>query len=152
MEERTLAAAALSAVILVAIAVILVSVPHYGSGTSAQVTTTAAQQNTNQSSILFSATQYWQYAYLVSAPTLNSSAQAAISGFRIANRSVGNGAYNLTFVSLSGSMPNESFTLKNGDRLYYIEGSFSDDSPPSGEYSLGDDGFVTTNSAGYVIQ
>ena len=149
-RNLALAAVALLVFVLAAGLAVYTTSGNSSSGSAAPATTSAAQSS-NSSAVLFSSTSAYSYSYLVSASSLSTAARQAVSGFSINRTVFANGSIRMAIDSLQQGGPNETIVIKPGESLYYVEGSFSDDSPPSGEYAYSDDGFVLTNSSGYVI-
>lgn len=99
---------------------------------------------------LLSSTQYAQYAYQIYPGPESSRARQATAGFSIQVTPHG------STVSLSISVPGSGQSAQTasypaGDRLYFVEATFGDDSGDS-DYSMGDDGVVVTNAQGYLVQ
>ena len=94
---------------------------------------------------------YASKSYLISGETLDSSAQKAISGFSLTKKNLADGSVEITLKALSSEYQDQSYTLKSGEKLYFIEASGGDDSPPNGEYSLGDDHAVIVDANGFVV-
>ncbi len=113
--------------------------------------TTSQQSANNQgntSLTLLSAAQYGPYAYLISGNSLSPAASKAAAGFNVSRREMQNGSVEVTVAPVFGGS-NITVVLKPGDRLYFIETSFADDSNQN-EFSLADDGLVRTDAAGYI--
>ena len=123
--------------------------------TTSSTTSTVAQQSgpqLNVTNMTLNSTGLAPYAYLISTPILNSSAKYATAGFNIAERMLVNGSMSINIASLSSAALNSTYIILPSERLYYIDTSLGDDAPPNGEYSLGDDGVVLTDSNGYIIK
>ena len=107
---------------------------------------TSPQSN---STTLFSSTPYYQYAYVVSDPTLSQQSRSALAGFNLTNTQLANGTRKIT-ITFQGSGQSQVVMLQPNYTLYVIEATFGDDSY-SFDSSLGDDGFVVVNPSGYVV-
>lgn len=95
-------------------------------------------------------TQYWNYAYLISGPSLDSNAQAALAGFNYSREVLPDGSENITLIALEPQYKGGSFIVKPGQKLFFIETTFGDDAG-SGEYNMGDDSAVLVDQDGYVV-
>src|SRR5579875_3671611 len=108
---------------------------------------TAAQQKLGP---LLSSTPYAQFAYQVYPGPRSAQAQLALAGFNVVVKR--SGGHIVLSVSASGSSgPPQVSTYPAGDRVYFIEASFGDDSGHA-EYNFGDDGLLVTNSQGRIVQ
>lgn len=126
-------------------------------GGNAQQTGGSAQaaqqpQPSNQSArIKLSDTQYWGSAYLISGDSLDDNTKAALAGFGYNRTAMPDGSLNVTLTALSPQYQGGSFLVEPGQKLYFIETSFGDDSGDA-EYNMGDDMAVLVDSDGYVVQ
>ncbi len=111
-----------------------------------QGTTTTTQQR-----VKLADTPYMQVAYLLSGPTLSPEAEQAIAGFQLKKQPLSDGSTQYTLKAINPGYKDQTFTVKPGEKLYFIEGSFGDDSQ-NNEYALGDDGAVLVDANGYVVQ
>jgi hypothetical protein len=109
-----------------------------------------AQSANGTQRMKLSDTQYWNYAYLISGPSLSDSSRAALAGFNYSRQVMADGSENITLVALSPDYQGGSFTVRPGQKLYFVETSFGDDAG-NGEYSMGDDSAVMVDSGGYVV-
>ncbi len=124
-------------------------------GATAATNTIAQQQGAssqNATNITLAASGYATYAYLISSPITNSTAQRAIAGFNITQQELANGSVRITIAAVGNPTTGGNYTILPGEKLYYIDLSLGDDSAPSGEYNMGDDGIILTNTAGYIIK
>ena len=99
---------------------------------------------------LFKGSQYEQYAYLISGDSLDSSAQQAITGFKLNKRSNPDGTVTITLKALEPAYNDQTYTLKPGQKLYFIETSLSDDQD-NRELSMSDDTAIIVDSQGYIV-
>ncbi len=139
--------------VVIVVAIALVGTGYYiGKGSNSTTTakgTTTTYAAANTSAILFSSSQYAHMAYVLY-PSTPGSAQYQAAGFNVSITQAVNGSIVAMISSLSDPTVNSTFTFNNTDTLYFIDSSLGDDSPPSGEYSLGDDGVILVNSTGYI--
>jgi len=101
--------------------------------------------------VKLSNTPYWKYAYLISGNTLDQNDKTAISGFKLEKSKLRNGDVKIILKALSYNYRDQVYLLTPGERLYFIETSFGDDSLFR-EYNLGDDAGVIVNANGYVVR
>ncbi|MCL5429892.1 MAG: hypothetical protein M1504_00250 [Candidatus Marsarchaeota archaeon] len=159
MDFRNMIFPVIAAVVIAVVVVVYVMDGHAQSKTATSSPSTIGasvqtqQQSQQQSNAtLFSSTQYYQYSYLISSPTLSGAAKSAVTGFNVTRSVLSNGSTEVQFMQYGTNNSAGAYIVPNGDSLYYIDGSFGDDSPPTGEYSMGDDGIVLINSSGYVVK
>ena len=115
--------------------------------------TTVPQSNATNSTAgetRFAGLNYSQIAHLLYGPN-QTSIKFEAPGFDENLTSISAYGANFTFTKLGAVGFDRSFYIPKGYSLYYLEGSYGDDSPPTGEYSLIDDGVILVNPAGYVI-
>ncbi|MDE1869075.1 MAG: hypothetical protein KGH60_03890 [Candidatus Micrarchaeota archaeon] len=140
---------------IVAVVIIAGGVVHHLTDNnlpSSTVTAASPQSNaaaTNSSKVLFSATPYASYSYQVYPGPLSAQAQSAMAGFNLTTNTLANGT-TIAKIGFSSTGQSQQFSLLPGYRLYIIETSYGDDSFKF-ESSLSDDGFVATDSSGYVV-
>ncbi|MCX6719664.1 MAG: hypothetical protein NTV36_00955 [Candidatus Staskawiczbacteria bacterium] len=116
-------------------------------------------QNTNQTNpttisstkIKFSDTPESQQAYLISTDTYDSATQAALAGFKVDRKVLADGTQQINLKAQSSEYQSQSYTVKPGQKLYFIEGTLQDD-PAGQERSMGDDAAVLVDADGYVVQ
>jgi len=97
----------------------------------------------------FAGSNYSEIAHLLYGPN-QTSIKFEAPGFNESITDLSSGAVNFTFRKLGNVGFDVTFTVPNGYSLYYLEGSYGDDNPPTGEYSLIDDGVILVNPQGYV--
>lgn len=98
----------------------------------------------------FSDTPYASNTYLISSDQLSQDAQTALSGFQLAKSQDSNGNTVITLTAMKAGYVNQSYTLKSGQSLYFIEVSFGDDNPQQ-DYSYADDHAVIVDSNGCIV-
>ncbi len=112
----------------------------------------AEQTQTKKSpGVKLSNTSYWKYAYLISGNTLDRNARDALSGFKLEKSKLKNKDLKITLKSLSYNYRDQVYLLTPGEKLYFIETSFGDDSRFR-EYNLGDDAGVIVDANGYIVR
>ncbi|MDA8379762.1 MAG: hypothetical protein M0020_02870 [Actinomycetota bacterium] len=121
--------------------------PAGTSTTPASPTTTALAQKLGP---LLSSTQYGQYAYQVYPGPVSSQAQLAEAGFDV-RITPGASRFTVRASAAGGSGSPQTSTYPNGDRVYFVEAAFGDDSGGS-DYSYSDDGVVVTDAQGRIVE
>lgn len=144
----------ISVLVLVAIGGVLFAAFGHGDGSqiaaSGGGSTTAVQSGSaGNSTQLFANSQYAPYAYLISQPPLSQQTNAALAGFKVSSIQLTNGSTRMT-LSVNGTNDNQTVTIGSGYKMYFIETTFGDDTFGH-ESSLGDDGYIVVNPAGYVV-
>ncbi len=155
MASAKIISAAVAGLIILGVAIFLLGArqPAATQGSAYITNSQSAPPNApapNSTATLFSSTPYAQFAYLVSASPLSSQAQAVLAGFNLTRTQNQNGTITMAITLLANGQKQE-VNLMPGDKLYFIETSFGDDSF-GGESNLGDDGIVLVNANGYVVQ
>ncbi len=109
------------------------------------------QSPSSNQGTLFSSSQFYRYAYQIFPGALSAEAQRATTGFnvKVQNNSDGSATINLT--TINQEYQNQTYSVKQGEKLYFIERSLGDDSAGE-ERFLGDDMAIVVNSAGYIVQ
>ncbi len=155
MASAKIIYAAVAGLIILGAAIFLLGVKHPAATQGSAYITNAQPISPNSpapnsTATLFSSTPYAQFGYLISGNSLSSQAQTAMAGFNLTRTQNQNGTVTVA-ITLLASGQRQDVSLVPGDRLYFIETSFGDDSF-GGESNLGDDGLVLVNANGYVVQ
>jgi hypothetical protein len=126
--------------------------PSRASGTGTSTTTTAPASAAPHQKLgpLLSSTQYASYAYRLYPGARSSQARLALAGFTV-HVTPGPNTITVSVSAAGSSQGAQTSTYPAGDRVYFIEASFGDDSGDL-EYNGGDDGLIVTNSAGRIVQ
>ena len=90
--------------------------------------------------------------YIISGDTFDDATKQAISGFDIQKTTNKDCSMQINLKALSSDYTHQSYTVQPGQKLYFIETSFGDDSYPSGEFNLADDHAVLVDADGYIIK
>jgi len=141
-------AAVLSVVSVVAVAAIAMIIVFSLNGHAVQ---NPGSQNGANSETLFSSSQFYQYAYQIFPGVLSPSAREAITGFNLDLKNNPDGSTTINLVATNPEYKNQTYTVQQGQKLYFIERSLRDDSGGEEKF-LGDDMAVVVNSAGYIVQ
>ena len=110
----------------------------------------ASSNSSGNGQTKFAGSNYSEIAHLLYGPN-QTSIKFVAPGFNESVTDLSSGAVNITFRKLGNVGYNVAFTVPKGYSLYYLEGSYGDDNPPTGEYSLIDDGVILVNPQGYVV-
>lgn len=103
-----------------------------------------------QNKVMLSSSQYGPFAHLISGDTIDDNARKAITGFDV-NKTVNpDGTTTINLIALNPEYSSHTYILNPGERLYFIEANYGDDS--DAEYNLGDDTAVKVDADGYIIK
>lgn len=112
--------------------------------------TTAAQPSGNSQK--FSDQPYYKMSYLISDDTLSSDAKTALTGFSMGKQTLQNGDTQITLTAQKAEYHNQQYTLRPGDKLYFIEKFLGDDNTGADvDNNMGDDEAVVVDSQGNVV-
>lgn len=138
-------------VIVILIAAYLIFSSGSSTGSAVQNTNAGASQQTPQSGMVkLSDSQYANYAYLISTDPLSADAQQAITGFNIQKTSNPDGSTTYNLVAVNPEYQNQTYTIQQGQSLYFIERSLGDDSNGADNFP-GDDMALVVDSNGYIV-
>lgn len=96
---------------------------------------------------LLSSQSYATYAVQIYPGPLSPTAQLATTGFNIHVTPTSQGLD----VSIGGAVK-QAVTFPTATKVYFIDATLGDDSPPSGEYNQADDGLRATNVQGRIVR
>ncbi|MDD4989378.1 MAG: hypothetical protein PHV42_03045 [Candidatus Pacebacteria bacterium] len=146
------------AVIIILVLIILGWIFYSGSSNNPSPVTSNSSapltSGTNSSAVKFADQPYAQYAYQIDPANLNAmdvNTKQALSGFNVTAKNNADGTVTVSLTSTNPEYHNQSYTLKSGDKLYFIERSLGDDGGGE-EAFLGDDTAVVVDANGNVIQ
>lgn len=103
-----------------------------------------------QSSQLFASSQFAQYAYLISTDTYDANTQKALTGFSVTKNNLPDGSMKIVLNALNPEYKTQTYTVKNGEKLYFIEKSLGDDAGNQEKF-LGDDSAILVDASGYIV-
>ena len=110
------------------------------------------KNNNTQSGTVFAGSPYFQYAYLISTPDLNAQTKNALAGFKLGTTQNTDGTVTYTLTTTKSGYFNQTYTVKPGEKLYFIERSLGDDDVTNdSDYALGDDTAIIVDANGYII-
>ena len=98
----------------------------------------------------FADQDYFKTAYLISGVTLSADAKMALTGFTMTKKTMPDGTTSIMLKALKPEYKDQSYTLKTGEQLYFIEKFLQDDANGT-ESNIGDDGAVIVNAEGNVV-
>lgn len=127
-------------ILLVALGFVLFSGSPSGTGN-------ATNSNTGTK---LSASPYASYAYLIYPGQPSASAQKAMTGVKLEATNNSDGTTTVRLIAISPMYQNQTYTLHQGDSLYFLERSLVDDSDGT-EHFTADDTALVVNSQGYII-
>lgn len=110
----------------------------------------AKTSTTNTPKQKFSGSSDYQYAYLISVPTLSAQAETAITGFDLSKLDQADGSTVYELKAKKSGYFDQKYTVKPGESLYFIESSLNDDNGDVDE-RLNDDTAVVVDANGYVV-
>lgn len=101
----------------------------------------------------FSDSVNYKYAYKIFPGTLSATARQAITGFAMTSKNLPDGSTQVTLTAEKPEYRTQSYTVKSGETLYFIEMNLRDDNSEENEdMNLHDDTAVLVNSQGYITQ
>lgn len=112
---------------------------------------TIANNNTTPPPQLFSDSPLSQNAYLISgSTTYDANTKTALSGFKVTKKTLADGSTEITLNSTNPEYQTQIYTVKQGEKLYFIEGISGDDNGTS-DRNIGDDTAVLVDANGYIV-
>jgi hypothetical protein len=135
--------------ILAAVTVIvLLNLRHHAvPGSTAGTTAVPAATSTGT---LFADSPYAAHAYLISATgTLSAAVQAALSGFSVQRQMLPDGTMQVRVSSAAPAGGTETYSVKSGEKLYFVENFMMDDASGSDRF-LGDDKIFLVGADGMI--
>lgn len=93
---------------------------------------------------------YANFAYEVDPNNMSSLAKQATTGFDISAQTLANGDSKVTMHASNPEYHDQTYELKPGQKLYFIEKNLGDDKDGEDKF-LGDDTAVVVDSNGYVV-
>ncbi len=107
-------------------------------------------QNSN-APVLFSSSPLSQNAFLISTPTYDVATQTALNGFNVTKNTQADGSMQITLNSQNPEYQTQTYNVKPGEKLYFIEAMLGDDSNNE-DRNLRDDTAVLVDANGYIVQ
>lgn len=123
----------------------------YVAPTSTQTSTPVA---TTQNAQLFADSPLAQNAYLISIPTstYDANTKLALSGFKVTQKTLADGSVQITLDAQKTGYQTQTYTVKSGEKLYFIEKNLTDDDKTTDtDKFAGDDQAVLVDANGYIL-
>lgn len=123
------------------------------SNTSANSAPSAVSQVSNSPTAtpqLFSNSPYAQSSYLISTPTYDAATTQALTGFMVQKTALPDGSTQIVLNAQNPNYQTQTYVVKPGEKLYFIEGMPGDDSGGV-ERNTGDDTAVLVDANGYIV-
>jgi len=104
-------------------------------------------------SVKFVDQPYYKQAYLISGDALDAEAKSALSGFDLTKTAQPDGSTLFTLKAVKPGYTDQRYSLKPGQKLYFIEYFLQDDDPVKNEdRNMKDDLGVVVDADGNVVQ
>jgi hypothetical protein len=123
---------------------------NYVAPTDTSVTPTTTPTTTTPTPVLFSSSPLSQNAFLISTATYDAKTKAALSGFTVTKKTLADGSLQYTLNSTNADYQTQTYTVKTGEKLYFIEALPSDDNG-TGDRTIADDSAVVVDANGYIV-
>lgn len=138
-------------IVVVLLVVVIASFVFNNSSKKEQNNLTASVGQNNTGPQLFSGSPLSQYAYLISTPTYDASTQQALSGFKVTKNTLVDGSIQITLNAQNPEYKTQTYTVKTGEKLYFIEKFLADDNG-SEDKNLKDDTAILVDANGYIVE
>ncbi len=127
---------------------------NYSNNNNTYNTPPVSQNNPNNqnnaNAELFSTSALAPYAYLISTDTYDANTQKALSGFKVVKSTLADGSVQITLNAQNPEYKTQTYVVKTGEKLYFIEKSLGDDRGDKDAF-LGDDTAVLVDGNGYIV-
>ena len=151
MKKNLTAIVIIILVVIIGVWVIVSSRKHnnynLGLNNNSKVTTNGNVSTTKQ---LFSSSSLSKNAFLISTPTYDANTKTALIGFNVTQKPLTDGSNEITLSSQNKEYKTQVYTVKPGEKLYFIESFLQDDSGNT-DRNLRDDTAVLVDADGYII-
>jgi hypothetical protein len=139
-------------IIVVVLFVIIIALFIFNSSSKKeQNNSTAPISENNTGPQLFSSSPESQYSYLISTPTYDAKTQQALSGFKVTKNTLSDGSIQITLNAQNPEYKTQTYTVKTGEKLYFIEKFLGDDNGTE-DKNLKDDTAVLVDANGYIVE
>lgn len=108
------------------------------------------QTTNNNLPQLFADSPLSQNAYLISGPTFDTNTQTALAGFNVTKKVLADNSTEVTLNSTNPQYQTQTYTVKPGQKLYFIE-TMSGDDNNNEDRNLGDDAAILVDANGYIV-
>lgn len=99
---------------------------------------------------LFANSALAQNAHLISAPTFDTATEQALSGFTVTKKALPDGSTQITLNSQNSEYQTQTYVVKLGQKLYFIENFLADDTGTA-DKNVKDDTAVLVDENGYIV-
>jgi hypothetical protein len=158
-------------IIVLAIIIILGIWIYSASGTSGEInkqnsynnlnnpsgnTALSTNQNNNQinqnnpTGQLFSDSPFASNSYLISTSTYDAKTKKALTGFNVTKKTLSDGSIQFTLNATNPEYQTQTYIVKPGEKLYFIENNLSDDTENEDKF-LADDQAILVDANGYIV-
>jgi hypothetical protein len=137
--------------IIVGIIVIGLILFFAGSAKTSQPSATQASNVISSQQLKFADTPDAQHAYLISVDSYDATTSLALAGFSVGHTILADGSRQYTLVAQNPEYKNQTYIVKTGQKLYFIERMLGDDSDNE-ERNVRDDSAVLVDAGGFVVQ
>jgi len=139
-------------VLLIGLAVVLVGSAWVVLTVSNKATANNVVVSSSQVKQKFMDSSEGKNAFLIYPGPLNSQAKMAINGFDLKTETLSDNSTKVTLTSTNPEYKDQSYTIKPGEKLYFIEMFAGDDNVSENkDNSLRDDTAVIVDAQGYAI-
>ena len=115
------------------------------------VTSTTLSNQVSSTAMLFANSQYVTSSYLISTTsTYNTATQRALKGFQVKKQTFVDGSLKITLIALQSEYSNQTYLVKPGEQLYFMEASSADDSI-SEDHAPADDRAILVSANGIIL-
>ena len=76
--------------------------------------------------------------------------QQSLKGFQVKKKVLADGSLEITLIALQSEYPNQTYVVKPGEKLYFVEVSSVDDSV-SEDHSPADDHAILVSADGFIL-
>ncbi|MFA5840827.1 MAG: hypothetical protein WC847_00955 [Candidatus Paceibacterota bacterium] len=137
--------------IIIVVVVIVLVLGVYFISKKSNYSASGTGQNT-ASSQLFASSPFAQYAYLISSSEpFDANTQLALTGFSVTKNNLPDGSVQIILNAVNPEYKTQTFVVKTGEKLYFIEKNLKDDANNEEKF-LGDDTAVLVNADGYIVE
>lgn len=138
------------AVVIVAVGFNLLMHKKSTAATAAPVSAAAGTASGQSQAKKFSDSPFAPYGIVISDATLSAEASTALTGFDLTRTAQGDGRVMITLKAKTPRYADQSYSVKPGQKLYFIETSGADDRGTQ-DNNLSDDTAVAVDANGFII-
>ena len=119
-------------------------------------TALSTNQNNNQinqnnpTGQLFSDSPFASNSYLISTSTYDAKTKKALTGFNVTKKTLSDGSIQFTLNATNPEYQTQTYIVKPGEKLYFIENNLSDDTENEDKF-LADDQAILVDANGYIV-